>query len=64
MLKKLVDKLVEECSEDINGNENNSHCDFKWLWKSMPLLHNIHNIISHRFLIVSSSSAFCILIDA
>ena len=29
MLKKLVDKLVEECSEDINGNENNSHCDFK-----------------------------------
>ena len=39
--KKLVDKLVEECSENIDGHE------MMWLWKCMQFLHNIDHIISH-----------------
>ena len=38
--KKLVDKLVEECSENIDGHE------MMWLWKCTQFLHNIH-IICH-----------------
>ena len=37
--KKLVDKLVEECSENIDGHE------MMWLWKCTQFLHNIHIIV-------------------
>ena len=46
--KELIDKLTEECSEDIDGN-NMIQCDSKWIWKSMQVLRNIHSIISHFF---------------
>ena len=36
--KSLNDKLVEKCSEDIDGNE-----------MSIQVLHNIHSTISHSF---------------
>ena len=46
--KRLIDQLVEECSENIDGNEliyNRTLC----LWKCMQFLYNIHSIISHIF---------------
>ena len=50
--KKLIDKLVEECSENIDGNEmiyNGTVSDYK---KSMQFLYNIRiiRVICHCFL--------------
>ena len=47
--KKLNDKLVEECSENIDENKmiyNSSLNDYE---KNMLFLHIIHSIISHIF---------------
>ena len=40
--KKLADKLVEECSENIAESEL-----VKWLWKCMQFLYNIYCNICH-----------------
>ena len=44
--KKLISMLAEEFSEDVNGNKI-FHNFFKWFWKSIQFLYNIHSIISH-----------------
>ena len=44
--KRLVDKLVEECSEDIN--DASLWCNFKWSWKSMQVLYDIHNVVNYN----------------
>ena len=40
--KKLIDKLAEECSEDIDGNNVTLNDHGK-----VQVLHNIHSIIIH-----------------
>ena len=48
--KDLVSKLVEECSENFDGNEmiyNKNWNDYK---KSMQFLYHMHSIIGHYFL--------------
>ena len=47
--KKIVDKLVEECNENIDGNEmiyNETLNDYEKVCNS---LYNIHSIICHIF---------------
>ena len=44
--KKLVDKLVKECTENIDEDEK---CNFKCLQKFIQVLHSIHSIIGHYF---------------
>ena len=50
--KRLVDKLVEECSEKWKDKRNS-----KWLWKCMWVLHNIHSIICYCFLVIIGVSS-------
>ena len=49
MQKKLIDKLVEKCSENIDGKEityNGTVNDYK----NMQFLYDIHSTICHCFL--------------
>ena len=50
----MIDSQVEECSEDINGNE----IIYKWSWKSMQFLYNIHNLINHNAITLVSIGSF------
>ena len=47
--KRLIDNIVEECSEDINGNETVYNVTFKRSWKSIQILHNTQSIINQNF---------------
>ena len=47
--KKLIDKLVEECSEDIDGNEMIYYVTINDHEKSMQLLYHTHSVVSHNF---------------
>ena len=55
MQKKLNDKLVEECTENIGGNKMIYNATSKQLWESVQFLQNIHSI---AFLMIMSISVF------
>ena len=47
--ERLIDELVEGCSEDINGNEMIYNVTLNNYKKSMQFLYNIHSIINFNF---------------
>ena len=50
--KRLIDKLVEECSKNIDKELHSNELisvTSKWLWKCVWVLYNIHSIVSNIF---------------
>ena len=45
--KRLIDKLVEECREDINGNKMNHNVTLNDHRKVYSISHNFHNTYNH-----------------
>ena len=56
--KRLVDKLVEECSEDIN--DTSLWCNFKWSWKSMQCCTIYIMLLIITFVIIMGIGCACI----
>ena len=53
--KRLIDKLVEQWSKDINWNKIN-----KMSWKRMQVLYNIHKLLIITFIIIIVIGSACI----